>query len=49
MDNLKAINDTYGHAEVDKTLIILANALESSMEDGDMRMYENKREHKNRK
>lgn len=35
MDNLKEINDTYGHSEGDKALILLANALKSVMKGGD--------------
>lgn len=35
MDNLKVINDTYGHSEGDKALILLANALKSVMKEGD--------------
>jgi len=35
MDNLKFINDTYGHAEGDRALIALANALSSVLNAGD--------------
>ncbi len=35
MDNLKVINDTYGHAEGDKALIVIAKALSSVMREGD--------------
>lgn len=35
MDNLKTINDTYGHSEGDKALVLLANALKSVMKDED--------------
>ena len=35
MDNLKMINDTFGHAEGDKAIIILAKALSSTMKEGD--------------
>lgn len=35
MDNLKKINDTYGHGEGDKALITLARALSSVMKNGD--------------
>ncbi|MDO5156505.1 MAG: GGDEF domain-containing protein [Eubacteriales bacterium] len=35
MDNLKTINDTYGHAEGDRAIITLANALNSIMKPGD--------------
>lgn len=35
MDNLKVINDTYGHAEGDKALIAIANALSAVMREGD--------------
>ncbi len=35
MDNLKTLNDTYGHAEGDKALVTLANALRSVMHEGD--------------
>ena len=36
MDNLKIINDTFGHAEGDRALIILAKALSSSLREGDI-------------
>lgn len=35
MDNLKVINDNYGHSEGDKALIALARALSSVMQEGD--------------
>lgn len=35
MDNLKTINDTFGHAEGDRALTALANALKASMKEGD--------------
>ena len=35
MDNLKVINDTYGHSEGDKALVVVANALSSVMKEGD--------------
>jgi diguanylate cyclase (GGDEF)-like protein len=36
VDGLKAINDTYGHAEGDLALVRTANALESSFRDSDI-------------
>ncbi len=36
MDNLKTINDTMGHAEGDRALITLANAIESVVEEGEI-------------
>lgn len=36
MDNLKIINDTYGHSEGDKALIILAKSITSCMQEGDI-------------
>lgn len=36
VDNLKMINDTYGHAEGDLALVRTANALESSFRDSDI-------------
>lgn len=35
MDNLKVINDTYGHSEGDKALVFVAKALSSVMKEGD--------------
>lgn len=35
MDNLKVINDNFGHAEGDNALILLAKALNSVMKEGD--------------
>lgn len=35
MDNLKVVNDTYGHAEGDKALMVLAKALSSVMKEND--------------
>ena len=35
MDNLKPINDTYGHTEGDKAIVTLARAIESVIRDGE--------------
>lgn len=36
MDNLKKINDTYGHSEGDFAIQVLGHALESSLNEGDL-------------